>query len=102
MFLWFKPLPSKVALLFPGQGSQYVKMMGNVKDMPAVKEIWDYQLQLPIIQVRNAFVIICEKSIKIMSMWHFSFRIRDIGCFIPYVPPASFLSFCERQVQAVE
>eukprot|EP00435_Cladocopium_sp_Y103_P032606 s3782_g8.t1 len=39
-----------VALLFPGQGSQYVKMMGNVKDMPAVKEIWDCQLQLPIIQ----------------------------------------------------
>ena len=29
---------SKVALLFPGQGSQYVKMMANVKDMPAVKD----------------------------------------------------------------
>lgn len=52
IFLW----PSQVALLFPGQGSQYVKMMGTVKDMPAVKEIWDCQLQLPIIQVRNAFV----------------------------------------------
>merc|ERR1711957_1002951 len=26
-----------VALLFPGQGSQYVKMMDGVKDMPAVK-----------------------------------------------------------------
>ena len=31
---------SKVALLFPGQGSQYVKMMANVKDMPAVKDKW--------------------------------------------------------------
>lgn len=30
-----------VALLFPGQGSQYVKMMGTVKDMPAVKEMLD-------------------------------------------------------------
>jgi len=30
-----------VALLFPGQGSQYVKMMANVKDMPAVKEMLD-------------------------------------------------------------
>uniref|UniRef100_A0A7S1F2S7 Malonyl-CoA:ACP transacylase (MAT) domain-containing protein n=1 Tax=Noctiluca scintillans TaxID=2966 RepID=A0A7S1F2S7_NOCSC len=29
------PLP--VALLFPGQGSQYVKMLTNVKDMPAVR-----------------------------------------------------------------
>merc|ERR1712032_1577168 len=34
-----KPLP--IALLFPGQGSQYVKMMANVKDMPAVKEMLD-------------------------------------------------------------
>ena len=33
-------LLSKVALLFPGQGSQYVKMMANVKDMPAVKDKW--------------------------------------------------------------
>ncbi|CAE7749841.1 Mcat [Symbiodinium sp. CCMP2592] len=28
-----------VALLFPGQGSQYVKMMAGVKDLPAVKEM---------------------------------------------------------------
>ncbi|CAK9000035.1 Malonyl-CoA-acyl carrier protein transacylase [Durusdinium trenchii] len=28
----------KVGLLFPGQGSQYVKMMAGVKDIPAVKE----------------------------------------------------------------
>jgi len=30
------PLP--IGLLFPGQGSQYVKMMTNVKDLPKVKE----------------------------------------------------------------
>jgi len=28
-----------VAIIFPGQGSQYVKMMENVKDMPKVKEM---------------------------------------------------------------
>merc|ERR1719414_1558771 len=32
-----EPLP--VALFFPGQGSQYVKMMEGVKDMPAVKDM---------------------------------------------------------------
>jgi len=33
-------LPSlPVALLFPGQGSQYVKMLSAVKDIPAVKEM---------------------------------------------------------------
>jgi len=32
-----EPLP--IALFFPGQGSQYVKMMENVKDMPKVKEM---------------------------------------------------------------
>jgi len=32
-----KPLP--IGLLFPGQGSQYVKMMSGVKDIPAVKEM---------------------------------------------------------------
>eukprot|EP00416_Gambierdiscus_australes_P037413 CAMPEP_0171100470 /NCGR_PEP_ID=MMETSP0766_2-20121228/52977_1 /TAXON_ID=439317 /ORGANISM="Gambierdiscus australes, Strain CAWD 149" /LENGTH=539 /DNA_ID=CAMNT_0011560309 /DNA_START=61 /DNA_END=1680 /DNA_ORIENTATION=+ len=32
-----KPLP--IGLLFPGQGSQYVKMMIGVRDMPAVKEM---------------------------------------------------------------
>jgi len=31
--------PVKVALLFPGQGSQYVKMLEGVKDMPAVKQM---------------------------------------------------------------
>ena len=31
------PLP--VALLFPGQGSQYVKMLGDMKDLPAVKSM---------------------------------------------------------------
>mmetsp|Transcript_11413 Transcript_11413/g.28348 ORF Transcript_11413/g.28348 Transcript_11413/m.28348 type:complete len:414 (+) Transcript_11413:96-1337(+) len=30
-----EPLP--IALLFPGQGSQYVKMLSGVKDMPSVK-----------------------------------------------------------------
>mmetsp|Transcript_42111 Transcript_42111/g.78261 ORF Transcript_42111/g.78261 Transcript_42111/m.78261 type:complete len:721 (-) Transcript_42111:88-2250(-) len=30
---------SPAALLFPGQGSQYVKMMTDVKDMPAVKDM---------------------------------------------------------------
>eukprot|EP00747_Dinoflagellata_sp_TGD_P211064 gnl/TRDRNA2_/TRDRNA2_84269_c0_seq1.p1 gnl/TRDRNA2_/TRDRNA2_84269_c0~~gnl/TRDRNA2_/TRDRNA2_84269_c0_seq1.p1 ORF type:complete len:508 (-),score=156.72 gnl/TRDRNA2_/TRDRNA2_84269_c0_seq1:231-1754(-) len=30
-----------VALLFPGQGSQYVKMLEGVKDMPKVKELLD-------------------------------------------------------------
>jgi len=29
------------ALMFPGQGSQYVKMMADVKDIPAVKEMLD-------------------------------------------------------------
>jgi len=33
------PLP--VALLFPGQGSQYVKMLENVKDLPMVKAMTD-------------------------------------------------------------
>eukprot|EP00413_Alexandrium_margalefii_P027625 CAMPEP_0204561126 /NCGR_PEP_ID=MMETSP0661-20131031/33005_1 /ASSEMBLY_ACC=CAM_ASM_000606 /TAXON_ID=109239 /ORGANISM="Alexandrium margalefi, Strain AMGDE01CS-322" /LENGTH=502 /DNA_ID=CAMNT_0051568515 /DNA_START=44 /DNA_END=1552 /DNA_ORIENTATION=+ len=33
------PLP--VGLLFPGQGSQYVKMLTGVKDLPAVKEMLD-------------------------------------------------------------
>jgi len=32
-----EPLP--IALLFPGQGSQYVKMLSGVKDMPTVKEM---------------------------------------------------------------
>jgi len=32
-----KPLP--IGLLFPGQGSQYVKMLSSVKDLPAVKEM---------------------------------------------------------------
>jgi len=32
-----KPLP--IGLLFPGQGSQYVKMMQGVKDIPAVKDM---------------------------------------------------------------
>jgi len=32
-----KPLP--IGLLFPGQGSQYVKMMSTTKDMPAVKDM---------------------------------------------------------------
>mmetsp|Transcript_21017 Transcript_21017/g.65608 ORF Transcript_21017/g.65608 Transcript_21017/m.65608 type:complete len:539 (-) Transcript_21017:129-1745(-) len=32
-----KPLP--IGLLFPGQGSQYVKMMATTKDIPAVKDI---------------------------------------------------------------
>jgi len=31
--------PIPVGLLFPGQGSQYVKMMSGVKDLPAVKEM---------------------------------------------------------------
>eukprot|EP00442_Polarella_glacialis_P027314 CAMPEP_0115101798 /NCGR_PEP_ID=MMETSP0227-20121206/33466_1 /TAXON_ID=89957 /ORGANISM="Polarella glacialis, Strain CCMP 1383" /LENGTH=412 /DNA_ID=CAMNT_0002497657 /DNA_START=80 /DNA_END=1318 /DNA_ORIENTATION=+ len=31
------PLP--IALFFPGQGSQYVKMMSGVQDLPAVKEM---------------------------------------------------------------
>jgi len=34
-----KPLP--VAIMFPGQGSQYVKMLEGVKDMPAVKDMLD-------------------------------------------------------------
>lgn len=33
----FEPLP--IALLFPGQGSQYVKMLEMVKDIPRVKEM---------------------------------------------------------------
>lgn len=37
------PLPSEpplpVGLLFPGQGSQYVKMMSTAKDIPAVKDM---------------------------------------------------------------
>eukprot|EP00411_Alexandrium_monilatum_P022757 CAMPEP_0175201128 /NCGR_PEP_ID=MMETSP0093-20121207/9884_1 /TAXON_ID=311494 /ORGANISM="Alexandrium monilatum, Strain CCMP3105" /LENGTH=538 /DNA_ID=CAMNT_0016494145 /DNA_START=55 /DNA_END=1671 /DNA_ORIENTATION=- len=32
-----RPLP--IGLLFPGQGSQYVKMMSGVKDIPAVKDM---------------------------------------------------------------
>jgi len=31
--------PIPVGLLFPGQGSQYVKMMSTVKDIPAVQEM---------------------------------------------------------------
>jgi len=31
--------PLTIALFFPGQGSQYVKMMENVKDLPKVKEM---------------------------------------------------------------
>eukprot|EP00406_Dinophysis_acuminata_P036766 CAMPEP_0179379524 /NCGR_PEP_ID=MMETSP0797-20121207/89882_1 /TAXON_ID=47934 /ORGANISM="Dinophysis acuminata, Strain DAEP01" /LENGTH=497 /DNA_ID=CAMNT_0021095603 /DNA_START=144 /DNA_END=1637 /DNA_ORIENTATION=+ len=32
-----KPLP--IAMLFPGQGSQYIKMLSTVKDLPKVKEM---------------------------------------------------------------
>lgn len=32
-----EPLP--IALFFPGQGSQYVKMLSGVKDLPAVKDM---------------------------------------------------------------
>eukprot|EP00440_Ansanella_granifera_P008394 gb/GFBE01009093.1/.p1 GENE.gb/GFBE01009093.1/~~gb/GFBE01009093.1/.p1 ORF type:complete len:887 (+),score=255.19 gb/GFBE01009093.1/:1-2661(+) len=38
----FEDMPAPklpVGLLFPGQGSQYVKMMNDVKDLPAVKEM---------------------------------------------------------------
>lgn len=35
------PPPVPVGLLFPGQGSQYVKMMSEVKDLPAVKAMLD-------------------------------------------------------------
>jgi len=35
------PPPLPVALLFPGQGSQYVKMLSEVKDIPKVKEMLD-------------------------------------------------------------
>lgn len=31
--------PTAVGLLFPGQGSQYVSMLGAVKDLPAVKDM---------------------------------------------------------------
>eukprot|EP00413_Alexandrium_margalefii_P038201 CAMPEP_0204596910 /NCGR_PEP_ID=MMETSP0661-20131031/53510_1 /ASSEMBLY_ACC=CAM_ASM_000606 /TAXON_ID=109239 /ORGANISM="Alexandrium margalefi, Strain AMGDE01CS-322" /LENGTH=480 /DNA_ID=CAMNT_0051607575 /DNA_START=39 /DNA_END=1481 /DNA_ORIENTATION=+ len=31
--------PTSIGLLFPGQGSQYVKMLSNVKDVPAVKDM---------------------------------------------------------------
>jgi len=33
--------PLNVAIFFPGQGSQYVKMLENVQDMPKVKEMLD-------------------------------------------------------------
>ncbi|CAE8600685.1 unnamed protein product [Polarella glacialis] len=33
------PPPLPVGILFPGQGSQYVKMMSTVKDIPAVQEM---------------------------------------------------------------
>mmetsp|Transcript_156565 Transcript_156565/g.277803 ORF Transcript_156565/g.277803 Transcript_156565/m.277803 type:complete len:536 (-) Transcript_156565:125-1732(-) len=33
------PPPLPIGLLFPGQGSQYVKMMAGVKDIPAVQEM---------------------------------------------------------------
>jgi len=33
------PPPLPIGLLFPGQGSQYVKMMSAVKDIPKVKEM---------------------------------------------------------------
>jgi len=33
------PPPLPIALLFPGQGSQYVKMLSEVKDIPAVKDM---------------------------------------------------------------
>jgi len=35
------PPPIPVGLLFPGQGSQYVKMLSEVKDIPAVKALLD-------------------------------------------------------------
>lgn len=31
--------PTSIGLLFPGQGSQYVSMLGGVKDLPAVKDM---------------------------------------------------------------
>lgn len=34
-----KAAPLPVALLFPGQGSQYVKMLDSVKDLPEVKDM---------------------------------------------------------------
>jgi len=34
------PPPIPVGLLFPGQGSQYVKMMSTVKDIPRVQEMF--------------------------------------------------------------
>lgn len=33
------PAPLPVALLFPGQGSQYVKMLSEAKEIPAVKDM---------------------------------------------------------------
>merc|ERR1719421_738617 len=35
------PPPLPIGLLFPGQGSQYVKMMNGVQDIPKVKEMLD-------------------------------------------------------------
>merc|ERR1719235_2756504 len=31
--------PTSIGLLFPGQGSQYVSMLGGAKDLPAVKDM---------------------------------------------------------------
>merc|ERR1712012_1137347 len=33
------PAPTSIGLLFPGQGSQYVKMLSGLKDNPEVKEL---------------------------------------------------------------
>lgn len=96
IFLW----PSQVALLFPGQGSQYVKMMGTVKDMPAVKEIWDCQLQLPIIQVRNAFV---QNHVNVAFLCISRFNSETLGVsFLMYYPQVSFLITRGRFTQTVE
>jgi [acyl-carrier-protein] S-malonyltransferase len=40
------PPPLPIGLLFPGQGSQYVKMMSGVKDIPKVKEMLDKANQI--------------------------------------------------------
>merc|ERR1719199_1415305 len=35
------PQPLPVAIMFPGQGSQYMKMLSGVKDLPAVKTMME-------------------------------------------------------------
>ena len=93
IFLW----PSQVALLFPGQGSQYVKMMGN-REGHASSE-GDLGLSTATADYPSSKCI-CAKSCQ-GGISRFNSETLGVS-FLMYYPPVSFLITRGRFTQTVE